>query len=124
MKKIITLILCIVSLLSFCSCSNENEKNYTQQTNTFAFTEEDAEVAALKALYRELDNLKYPIFDVGQTRYSIGSIEREERASGTVYLVYGTYTLYDKYGDYISGYVGKKFSAKVYTNGTATCDLK
>lgn len=122
MKRIFIIIICLVSIFVFCSCENRNENNYTREVYTF--TESDAETAALKALYRELNNLKYPIFDAGQTTYKIGSIERDERESGMVYLVYGTYTLYDKYGDYISGYVGCKFSATVFTNGTAICKLQ
>lgn len=131
MKRTTLIILCFIFVFTFCSCGIGNKTEYTSQTKedyrpsqNYTFTESDAETAALKALYQELSNLKYPIFDVEQTRYSIGSIKRDVRAAGTVYHVYGTYTLYDKYGDFVSGYVGEKFSVTVYTNGRAVCKLE
>ena len=59
----------------------------------------------MKALYIYVDD-----YDISQTKYNIASI-----TGSSDYTVNGTYSIYDKYGNFQKR---ENFSVKVYSDGT------
>lgn len=112
MKRIIALLLCIVSMC-FCltACSNSTatkEKESTATTKTQSatttkqagLTDSQIESATVEALIKLIKN-KYKAADAGSCRYSINKVTQDRKGD---YIVYGTVTLYDKYGKLTTGH--------------------
>lgn len=121
MKKIICIILLLFCCIGVCACDknsaeNDNVNNYTNATDKDSITKSEAESKATSALYIKLKAhyLYVDEYDITQTRYSVGSIT----GSGTSgYTVNGTYSLYDKYGNYKKS---NNFSVAVDSDGHTT----
>ena len=105
MKKILCILLLAICFLGLCSCSANSSKasdddyNKTYETDTSAITKSEAEGLATTALYRQLKAtyLYVDDYDMSQTKYSIASITGSSKSG---YEVSGTYSLYDKYGNF------------------------
>lgn len=120
MRKLIS-ILFVVFLVCFnmsgCGQSSEPEENYVNYDyDSDIITEDEAESKATSALYIKLKalNIYDKSYDVSQTRYSIGSITG---SASSGYTVNGTYSLYDKYGNFKER---ENFSVRVDSDGHTT----
>jgi len=105
MKKIILLVtVCILIVSVFAGCSSGSSSSYADDYSpsySSSLSEEDkfeiAETAILKDVYKNLhEDAEILGFDVDQTKYSIGSYDKEYGR----YKVYGELKLYDKYGSF------------------------
>lgn len=118
MRKILCFICLLLSLVSLCGCgsnlSNDNNTDYEYEENII--TESEAEGRATSALYIKLKAhyLYVDSYDISQTRYSVGSISG---SASSGYTVSGTYSLYDKYGNFKER---ENFSVRVDSDGHTT----
>ena len=106
MKKVISILLVFICGASLCSCSNSSSKevetteSITEEITTDTkVTREEAETLAASALLKELRSFygySGDTYDISQTRYSVGSINKTSDG----YIVNGVYYIYDKYGEY------------------------
>lgn len=124
--SIFIFILCI-SILGFSVNSNNinynsnynytNRSSYTPQND---YDESYLETLAASKLYNELVNHKSGLltysYDIDSTRYSIGTIVEENG----VYIVRGTFSLYDYYGKISSNYYNETFKVRISGN-SITC---
>ena len=135
-KKLIALILAVVACLSLCACSGETEET-AETTEPVVeevpaqpqmLTEDQVETFVLGAFVDALFDLQgegtYYFANIGNTRYSIGSIvydASENYTGGYHHTVKGTFTLYDDYGDilkYGGEYIsGKRFEITINNEG-------
>ncbi len=118
MRKIVCFICLLLSLVSLCGCgsnsSNDNNTDYDYEENII--TESEAEGRATSALYIKLKAhyLYVDSYDISQTKYSVGSING---SASSGYTVSGTYSLYDKYGNFKKR---ENFSVRVDSDGHTT----
>ena len=90
-------------------------------------TDDEIESSVVNALYNKIKS-KYDDADAGSCRYSINKIEKE---FGYIY-VYGSVTLYDKYGNLTTGWSDgsgtpfRSFSVKIDadTGRAYNCEIK
>ncbi len=124
MKKWIALLLSLMMVLSLCSCKNEDPSDddtsssgssYSSASDEDELTDDEIESIVVNALYNEI-NSKFDTADAGSSRYDINKTETK---SGYVY-VYGSVTLYDKYGMTTSGWIDE--SGTPYKNYTVKID--
>jgi len=130
MKRTIALLLALVLCLSLCACGSENataeDDTYTTSDAESDFLyNDDIEAIVVGALYDEIDS-KYDTADAGSSRYEINKIDRKFDA---IY-VYGSVTLYDKYGMTTTGWTDgsgtpfRSFEVKISEDGYAlSCDI-
>lgn len=117
MKKLFSLIFLVLLCLGICACDSNSSKVSYEDTdyeyNTEIITKSKAEGLAASALYRQLKALYIYIddYDISQTKYSIASI-----TGSSDYTVNGTYSLYDKYGNFKER---NNFSVEVSSDGNA-----
>lgn len=87
------------------------------------FSESTLESLAAMALSTELYNHKSmgmslsTWYDIGATRYSIGSIVEDDG----VWIIRGTFSLYDYYGKIASNYYNETFTVRVTESGSTSC---
>lgn len=135
MKKVLTLFLlvCLIGCFS-CACSSSGTPSDDSADNNTSvnvveeddeLTEEECEAIVVNALYDEISS-KYDTADAGSCRYKINSTEEK----GDYTYVYGTVTLYDKYGQLTTGWVdgsgsyNRSFEVKISSSGSAvSCDI-
>lgn len=100
--------------------SNNNYTIKTTYTQKNDYDESYLETLAVSELYDELVNHKSGLltysYDIDSTRYSIGSIVK----NNGVYIVRGTFTLYDYYGKISSNHYKETFTVKI-SGSSATC---
>lgn len=121
MKKLLCIFLLTILCFGLCACSTNSSKssdddyNETYETDTNIITKSEAEGLATTALYRQLKATYLYIddYDMSQTKYSIASISG---SSSSGYEVNGTYSLYDKYGNFQKR---NNFSVNVSSDGIA-----
>lgn len=118
-------IIAVILTAVFPSDSSDSYSGYSYGYNygssySSGYSDETLELLATSALYEKLkDEYGYKAYlDIDSTRYSIGTIEK----SGSSWIVRGTYTLYNKYGE-ISEY-GEKFRVEIYSSGLTFCYLE
>lgn len=111
MKKIFILIMVLMMVVGFVGCSaqstdietSETEENKSTTTAVpeveESLSEDMIKLITEQALYNEV-NSKYDNADAASTRYSINKIEE----NGSTIYVYGSVTLYDKYGELTTGW--------------------
>ncbi len=119
--------LLLVIIIAIASSSNSGSSSYSSSSSSStssAFTESDIEDMAVLALYRELmsakDNIGRPlaqVYDIDSTRYSIGSINGN---SSDGWVVKGTFSLYNDYGEYREK---GRFTANITQYGSGSCDI-
>lgn len=120
------LILCI-SIFGFSANSNNSDynsnDNYTNKTSYTPqndYDESYLETLAASKLYNELVNHKSGLltysYDIDSTKYSIGTIVEENG----VYIIRGTFTLYDYYGKISSNHYSETFTVRISGN-SITC---
>ena len=119
MKKIL-FVLSTVCCLVLCSCSTnssyaDDSDHNTYASDTYIVTQSKAEGLATSALYRQLKAhfLYIDEYDISQTRYSIASVTGSAKSG---YEVSGTYSIYDKYGNFQKQ---ENFSVNVSSDGVA-----
>lgn len=114
---ILILCLCILGFLNNSNNSDynsnnnySNNKSYTPQND---YDESYLETLAVSQLYDKLVEHKSGLltysYNIGSTRYSIGTIVKENG----VYIVRGTFTLYDYYGKISSNYYNETFTVRI-----------
>lgn len=124
--SIFILFLCI-SIFGFSVNSNNrnynSNDNYTNRTSYIPqndYDESYLETLATSKLYNELVNHKSGLltysYDIDSTRYSIGTIVE----NNDVYIVRGTFTLYDYYGKNSSNHYNETFTVRISGN-SITC---
>lgn len=119
-KKSLVLFLTIVLCLPLCACEIAETPETTQQeikTTEKKLSDSEIEAKVSDALWRYVrDQVKGA--DAGSTRYKINKIERK---SGKIY-VYGTVTMYDKYGKLykFKGEYTNSFSYTLNEDGTVS----
>lgn len=127
MKKIISLICILVICFISTSCANyvedeelENQDSYSQKVDNTTDVEENFGSIIADSLYDALkERYSTNLYDLDKTKISLGSVETESFG----WTVYGTYTLYDKYGNIDSDHYNEKFIISINTNGAAYCTL-
>lgn len=130
MKKLIALLMVVILGISLCACGTNNNPN--SGTNSYVSTESDElsdnEIESLvaSALYSKVGS-KYDTADPGSTTYKINKTDK----SGSYIYVYGSLTLYDKYGKATGGWVNgsgtpyRSFEVKINDSGrVVSCDIK
>ena len=105
------------------SSYNSNDYNYTTKsyyTTKAGYDESYLETIVVSELYDELCNHKSGMltysYDLGSTKYSIGSIVEDNG----VYIIRGTFSLYDYYGKISPNHYNETFTVKV-SGSTYTC---
>lgn len=119
MRKTLCIIFSLLCLFILCSCgtnSASDNDNNDYQYDTTIISENKAKGLATEALYNKLKAyfLYVDDYDISQTRYTIASISG---SGSTGYTVNGTYSLYDKYGNFKKR---ENFSVRVNSDGYAT----
>ncbi len=111
MKKIFILIMVLMMVVGFVGCSaqpTDVEPSETEENESTAtavpeveerLSEDMIKLITEQALYNEV-NSTYTNADAASTRYSINKIEEK----GSVIYVYGSVSLYDKYGQLTTGW--------------------
>lgn len=111
MKKQFILIMVLIMVLGIVGCSAQStdiepsETKENKTTTTTAPKEEESLSEDMiirlteQALYNEVDST-YTNADAASTRYSINKIEEK----GNIIYVYGSVSLYDKYGQLTTGW--------------------
>ena len=117
------LLLIIIGTIFACSSDTSNNNyNYDESYHTTqsGYSEETLKTIAASQLYIELRNhttiggLSLSTwYDLGSTKYSIGSIVEDNG----VYIVRGTFSLYDYYGKLASNYYNETFTVKISDSG-------
>lgn len=129
MKKWIVLLLSLIVALSLCACdSGDSSYSYNSEAEEDELTNDEIESIVSSAIYREI-NSKYDAADAGSCRYKINKTEEEK--DGYIY-VYGSVTLYDKYGKLTGGWNDgsgspyRDFTVKINaeTKRASSCDIK
>ena len=118
MRKVVSLISVFLICVSLCACgkSNENVDNGYGADTTGVLTKSEAESKATSYLYDYLKIIyNSSDYDISQTRYSVASVN----GSSHCYEVNGTYSLYDKYGNFMKR---DNFSISVYDTRRITVD--
>lgn len=124
-RKIIFLFFICILLCTSCVNHVEDEGSGNKEVDNDAssYLQKDEEILtaiAGNALYDELtERYSSNLYDLGKTRVSFGSIENESFG----WMVYGTYTLYDKYGSIDMDHYDEKFTVSINTNGATYCTL-
>ena len=132
MKKMAIFFLTLVMLLTLCACENQDTtKQSASSTTTYqstkkTLTDDDIKSMVVDKLYNTIDR-EYVTADPGSCRYSINTTEKE----GNYIYVYGSVTLYDKYGELTGGYSDgsgtpfRRFTVKISAGpGSAlSCDI-
>lgn len=137
MKKVLALILTMLFVLSLVACGGSNkeeEKSSSKKTN-YETSEVETEDkysltdSKIKSLVEDalVDKIRktYDTADPYKTRYSIGTTERD----GNKYTVYGTLTMYDKYGQVTTGWIDgsgsytRSFEVKISYGEVSSCDI-
>lgn len=118
MRKILCIVLSLLCVVVFCSCgsnSTNGNDNKDYEYDTTIITESKAKGLATEALYNQLKAycLYVDDYDFSQTKYTIASISG---SGSTGYTVNGTYSLYDKYGNFKKR---ENFSVRVNSDGYA-----
>lgn len=128
MKKWIALLLSFVMALSLCACGNGNT---SIRSATDSEQEEDESTDDEFELYSDFtiklyvenalrNEIKEYMSDVDSFRANINKTEKE---SGYIY-VYGTVTLYDKYGN-LTDNPFRSYTVRINTSTrNASCDIK
>lgn len=100
----------------FSACSDEDAESHTQDDTRQTeqrMTDEDYESLAAMALLSEISNSYYSdSVDAGSSTYEVASVDK----SGLNTEIYGTVTLYDKYGKVYGDY-RREFSVTVDSDG-------
>ena len=125
MKKVLALLLALVLVLSLAACGGGSNYSTSSRTSTWSNEKEsdeltDAEIK-IKVERAILDEVKsrYKAADPYSTRYRISNTETK----GNYIYVYGTVTLYDKYGQITTGHpdgsgsYSRTFEVKLGKNG-------
>ncbi len=110
MKKWIALLLSLVLALSLCACnhkessdgsssSTDSSSDSTSERKKDTLTYDAIEALVVNALYQEIDST-YTTADPGSCSYAINTTE----TNGDFTYVYGSVTLYDKYGRATGGW--------------------
>lgn len=82
------------------------------------YTEEELKAMAARALYSELSSKsQYSRLDLASTKFSVGTISKD----GLHWVIKGTFTLYDNYGQIYEA--GKKYTVTVNSYGVASCNI-
>ena len=136
MKKIFLLFITVVMAISLCSCEGDNQAKYDTEpsyshstsytTSEDELTDDEIESSVVDALYDEIDSY-YDTADAGSCKYSIN---KKEEKNGYIY-VYGSVTLYDKYGKLTSGWYDgsgtpfRSFTVKINsdTGRVSNCEI-
>lgn len=120
MKNFIYVILVVICCLSLFSCNtnSSNSSEYYEKTDSYSLTRSKAEGLATSALYRQLKVSflyidAYQDCDISQVKYSIASVEGSALSG---FEVCGTYSIYDKYGNFKER---NNFSVEVSSDGNA-----
>lgn len=102
LSHVLISLICI-SVLTGCSGNITSEDPTTSDISTYSENLTDSQIEALvvSALYSKLSET-YDTVDAGSCRYSIN--KTETTSSGFTY-VYGSVTLYDKYGKLTTGWI-------------------
>lgn len=107
--------------------TTETEYSYTPPVEVEdTLTDAEIEDIVVRALYNKISS-KYDTADAGSSRYSINKIEEKY---GDIY-VYGSVTLYDKYGQPTTGWndgsgsIFRSFTVKINSSGSLrSCDIE
>ena len=120
MKRFLCFIVILtIVCINLCACgsnsTNQND-NKDYEYDTSIITKSEAESRAASALYIKLKAVYLYVdsYDISQTTYSVGSISG---SASSGYTVSGTYSLYDKYGNFKER---ENFSVKVDSDGHTT----
>ena len=126
---LIAVIAAIAGSGSSSKSSYNSDYNYgygSYETEGYSLSRDSIESLATTALYLELRSSTTPYgvelsknYDLGSTRYSIGSIVED----GKGYKVRGTFTLYDYYGKMSSSYYNCTFTVNVSETGSTNCTI-
>jgi curli biogenesis system outer membrane secretion channel CsgG len=137
MKKVITLLMVFLTILALAACGRSNAPSTTSTPNPSStpiptstpkpeLSSTEIENIVVKALYDKIKST-YPMADAGSCRYSINKTEK----SGSYYYVYGSVTLYDKYGKTTGGWSDgsgtpfRSFTVKMNEDGRfPSCTIK
>lgn len=131
MKRLITLLLAFTMLFSLCACGGESNTPTTAEDQEYEpqkyeLSDDVIESIVVRALYEEIDST-FDTADAGSCTYGINKTEKE---NGYIY-VYGSVTLYDKYGRATSGWITgsgtpyKSFTVKIDedTGRLSSCNI-
>ena len=132
MKKFVIFFLLLVMLLTLCACEDQDTTKQSASSTTSyqstkkALTDDDIKSMVVDKLYNTIDR-EYVTADPGSCRYSINTTEKE----GIYIYVYGSVTLYDKYGELTGGYSDgsgtpfRHFTVKIHaeTRSALGCDI-
>ena len=107
------------------SSNYSSSSSYSSDSYSYEMSESDAEDWAAIYLARQLSEDKYQYngsksmaaYDIGSTRYSVGTITSDGNGG---YVVKGTFSLYDAYGQISSSHYNEKFEVHVYSDYDAT----
>lgn len=136
MKKVLALMLALVLVLSLAACGETSSGSKTptsSNTSTSSYERESKELTdtEIKSKVEEaiLDEVKsrYAVADPYSTRYKIANKETK----GDYIYVYGTVTLYDKYGQITTGHAdgsgsySRTFEVKINKDGSiSNCNVE
>lgn len=131
MKKVLALMLALVLVLSLVACGGGNNSSSSKsdtsssQKDSKELSESEITSKVENAILKQVEE-QFPEADPYSTRYSIS----QKQKNGKYIDVYGTLTLYDKYGKTTTGYSDgsgsytKSFEVNVSTEGyTDKCDI-
>ena len=128
MKKVLALMLALIMVLSLVACGGSNTDSETTtgkksdsssyEKDSKELSESEIKLKVEKAILEEVKS-HYPDAEPYSTRYQIAN----KKTNGKYIDVYGTLTLYDKYGKVTTGYIDgsgsytKSFEVNVSTEG-------
>ena len=126
---VVLLVLCGIISAIIIACSSSSSGSSSGSSSSYnsggsdyksGYSRDTLESIAASQLYIELSNTKSmggvslsTWYDLGSTRYSIGSIVEDNG----VYIVRGTFSLYDYYGKIASNYYNETFTVRVSNSG-------
>lgn len=132
MKRRTLVLILVLSMSCFlfgCGSSGETDTESSgssyEEENDGELSDSEIESKATSALYNQIGS-KFDTADPGSCRYSINKTESNGDGS---YTVYGTVTLYDKYGKTTGGWTDgsgtpfREFSVTINSSGSTSCHI-
>lgn len=138
MKRTLTLFLALIIVLSLTACgsgtSNSSSSDSFDSNSSGEYESKNELSESLIDLMVQnalLDKIreKYSEADPLSTKYRIANTQKDYQASEANYTVYGTLTLYDKYGQITTGYLdgsgsySKTFEVKIEDGEVKECEI-
>ncbi len=126
MKKLISLLIILIMCIPFSACTPPSAtSSSTSSSRKTELSDSQIESIVSSELYSEISKW-YKTADPGSCRYSINKTEKKNNQL----YVYGTVTLYDKYGSLTTGHSDgsgrsfRTFTIEMRSNGDViSCDI-